>query len=416
MCPSRTGSIASISEVRINGQLLADGAGIQLQPNVHAHDAGDVTTGVFAPARLPNHTHDAADLASGTVDMNRLPVGTSQDTVARGSHAHTAAEVGALPVGTTAVDIGGLASTTRAVDIGGLASTTTAADIGALPAIQQGGVFGAVGTSDCGGVAPAGSVRWSGADLEVCDGTAWRALRMSGSGDGSSSSSAALSCKDLHIKYSGLTDGLYWIDPDGLNTGNAPFQVVCDMDLDGGGWALLGKFNLDATGPVYNGVNWRVDGAVNTSFLNGPDDDLSFGAGHLSLTQVTAIVNAGDRRIMTHVKQHSTQLYKYCNNHYSGGIDSNWSFKSGPSSAPGVGSCGLLGWGYGNSCGATSTTCVSYDANYTMNSHWMHANGLNSGTLGGTIQTYCGDNSTSGIGASTAPTGARRGTCYLWGR
>ena len=46
----------------------------------------------------------------------------------------------------------------------------------------------------------------------------------------------------------------------------------------------------------------------------------------------------------------------------------------------------------------------------------MHANGLNQGTLSGTIQTYCGGNSTSGIGHSAAATGDRRGTCYLYAR
>ncbi len=224
------------------------------------------------------------------------------------------------------------------------------------------------------------------------------------------------SCADILDSGLSVGTGVYTIDPDGFDTGIEPFDVLCDMDLEGGGWTLLGKFNLNVTGNTIGGRNWRVDSAVNTDYLTAPDDDGVYNAGHLSRAAVAAVVNSGERRVMTYIKQHSTQMYKYCENHYQGGIDSNWSFTSGSSSSPGKGSCGQLGWGSGFACGATSTTCASHDANYTMDSHWMHANGLNSGTLSGVIQTYCGDNATTGIGHSTSPTGVRRGTCLLWGK
>jgi len=142
---SVSGGVVNATELRVDGQLVADASGLQVLPTAHSHDAVDVVSGVLAPARIPTHAHDAQDLTTGTVAMVRLPVGTSADTVARGDHTHTAADVGALAVGTLATDIGGLASTTtaadigalpvgtKATDIGGLASTTTAADIGALP-------------------------------------------------------------------------------------------------------------------------------------------------------------------------------------------------------------------------------------------------------------------------------------------
>lgn len=89
MAHSVSGGTVDVSEVRINGQLFADGTGIQALPSAHTHDAGDVTTGVLEPARLPNHAHDAADLTSGTVDMNRLSGRHQPGYIrARQSHAH----------------------------------------------------------------------------------------------------------------------------------------------------------------------------------------------------------------------------------------------------------------------------------------------------------------------------------------
>jgi len=41
------------------------------------------------------------------------------------------------------------------------------------------------------------------------------------------------------------TDGVYLIDPDGSG-GRAPFDVYCDMTMDGGGWTLITSIGEDA--------------------------------------------------------------------------------------------------------------------------------------------------------------------------
>jgi hypothetical protein len=48
----------------------------------------------------------------------------------------------------------------------------------------------------------------------------------------------APSCNRLHASDPSLPTGLYAIDPDGPG-GDPPFQVLCDMETDGGGWMRL---------------------------------------------------------------------------------------------------------------------------------------------------------------------------------
>jgi len=50
---------------------------------------------------------------------------------------------------------------------------------------------------------------------------------------GSDVSPAGKSCTEVRSNGSSM-DGVYWIDPDGV-----PFQVYCDMSLDGGGWTFV---------------------------------------------------------------------------------------------------------------------------------------------------------------------------------
>ncbi len=274
-----------------------------------------------------------------------------------------------------------------------------------------------------------GRLARDGSVLKICNSGSWitlaaeRTIVVDGAGRSWSDGTHAGSCDEyLHpasssFLYTGaIGDGNYTIDTD-ANGPLLPFVVYCEMDLDGGGWTLVGKFNLDVTGPVIHGVNWRVDTDVNLSYLTDPDDDSVTNAGHLSVERVGALVDRGEHKIMSYIKQHSTQYYARCHNVYGNGIDDNWSFRTDTETGTNLGACGGYGWGGGVTCGVTSTSCTGYDANYTRSAHWMHANGLHSDNIPANhndVQVYCGDNSTSGLASGSAATGDRRGTCMLW--
>lgn len=84
--------------------------------------------------------------------------------------------------------------------------------------------------------ANAGTLRWTGALLQACIGTAGQWVTLASS-LGQSQTTPATSCNALLA--SGQTQSnLYWIDPNGGPTTDA-FYTYCDMTTDQGGWTLL---------------------------------------------------------------------------------------------------------------------------------------------------------------------------------
>lgn len=51
-------------------------------------------------------------------------------------------------------------------------------------------------------------------------------------------------CDELHRAFPEMNNGFYVIDPDG-DAGNAPLEVYCDMETDGGGWTVIDPSHAD---------------------------------------------------------------------------------------------------------------------------------------------------------------------------
>lgn len=435
----------------VDGQFVAVlGSGAALDLEIFAGDAGATLTVAVdgGPASSPVTLHDVprafwADTARTALSVGAIPAANVLSTSSSIPWSKlTFAEGDALPFSRVTVaaadrwpwaQISGIpASATRSdAEIQSLATAALTSGTTVLGSAMR---LSSGNTQLCPSQASAGTIRWNGTNFEGCTPSGW--LTLGGGGTANivtfangrrwSNGTYASSCNQYRFPgtgfaYDGATgDGVYTIDVDGAGP-DTPVDVRCEMDLEGGGWTLVMKANMNVTGDVTsNGQNFRVNTDVNLSFLTDPDVDTVYSVGHLSADRTRALVGAGGR-LMTYVKKHSDQTYKYCWNTYGSGLDANFGYNNNASGSPGVGSCGRLGWGYGNTCGATSTSCATYDAVYMMDDHWFHANGLNTGTMannfnGTSVQIYCGDNATSGLSTGTAATGDRRGTCYAWAK
>ena len=100
-----------------------------------------------------------------------------------------------------------------------------------------------------------GTLYWDGTSIQVCTGAGLFPISVGVPG---SEANPATSCKEIAAKVAGAKSGAFWIDPDGFG-GKAPFQVICNMDVAGGGWTKVSEYaetfyaNLDGR----NDLTWQ---------------------------------------------------------------------------------------------------------------------------------------------------------------
>jgi hypothetical protein len=118
-------------------------------------------------------------------------------------------------------------------------------------------VMNACGDAGCGGAT--GSLCPAG---QVCGASGQCA------GPGESKDAAVASCKALLAQVPDAKSGVYWLDPDGAQGAGAPFQTVCDMTSNGGGWTLAMKSTTDNGDLYYDAAVWTKAGTLNETDLD----------------------------------------------------------------------------------------------------------------------------------------------------
>jgi len=85
----------------------------------------------------------------------------------------------------------------------------------------------------------------------ICDGKAYQQVAIAG--QLGTQTNPGLHCAEIKAKVTGVSDGIYWIDPNGAPTSDA-VQTWCDMTSSGGGWTLVARMTkscmTDGTGAV----------------------------------------------------------------------------------------------------------------------------------------------------------------------
>jgi Fibrinogen beta and gamma chains, C-terminal globular domain len=74
---------------------------------------------------------------------------------------------------------------------------------------------------------------------------------------------ASASCAEIHARHPAAGDGVYPLAPDATAP---PFEAVCDMSRDGGGWTLLLKAD-GGRSLAYSSSAWTDDGLLNQADL-----------------------------------------------------------------------------------------------------------------------------------------------------
>ena len=70
-------------------------------------------------------------------------------------------------------------------------------------------------------------------------------------------------CLSILNTYGTVSDGIYWLDPDGPNAGSDGFYAYCDMTRDGGGWTLVMRMAAD-TVLTYDSSYWTDQTTFNS--------------------------------------------------------------------------------------------------------------------------------------------------------
>ena len=115
--------------------------------------------------------------------------------------------------------------------------------------------------------------------------------------DGLTASGAAPGCKELLDQYPTISNGVYWIDTDGLNTGASPFQCNCDME--NGGWTLLDGFSDNDNLSTYTHAIGNVNISNSTELTNSGyifQSDLTYNSPNYNLIEYLTFYKGGTQR------------------------------------------------------------------------------------------------------------------------
>ena len=146
--------------------------------------------------------------------------------------------------------------------------------------------------------ANAGTIRWKGTALQVCDGGAWS--NVYAASDGTSQTQPGESCKQIKDDGYSTGDGTYWIDP-GLGSTSDAYQVYCDMTTADGGWTLVMKHASTATTFYYASTYWTAENLLNSTDLTLNEADAKYQSfSNVSFTSIRGCVDAARTTCVSH--------------------------------------------------------------------------------------------------------------------
>ena len=131
-----------------------------------------------------------------------------------------------------------------------------------------------------------------GGEVEVPDMT--KPIKLSGSVDALPLPLAPQAdCKAILDAGEANGTGTYWIDPNGGEVTDA-FQVMCDMETNGGGWTMCGKFDRDNTA----GTSYLPDGWARGDIFSGNLTSVGAFCGHAASLDCRDLVAGGATQLL----------------------------------------------------------------------------------------------------------------------